>query len=162
VKLSPDEHQAIVAHRSSLRSRPNRTQHQEHVISILDRALEEHEATYEHIRGVAVRAIQKMSNVGLIVEGRISRCIAEELSSAPERTFEEAPVQESSPLTPSITTAVHFQTVCGTCGREDGTIRSVSFRWADETQKVRSAGGTSIALCRSCRGLALKTLQESL
>lgn len=54
-------------------------------------------------------------------------------------------------------------TVCNTCGRMDGTIRVVSFRWYDQRLKGPVlSGGTGIALCGACRTVTREALHPEL
>lgn len=66
-----------------------------------------------------------------------------------------------TPLKPTIELADLLRTsICGTCGVEDGTVRQLSFRWRDVDIKSMHGGGTSISLCRACRGMTLAVLMD--
>lgn len=65
-----------------------------------------------------------------------------------------------TPLTPSIFLEDRRSlTVCNTCGVEDGTVRTLAFRWTENNRAgAHLSGGTGVALCCSCRTLTRNAL----
>lgn len=63
------------------------------------------------------------------------------------------------PITPCITVeSRRGMTDCSTCGVNDGTVKKLTLGWARD---ARLTGSTSAALCRGCRRLTIKALEDS-
>ena len=65
----------------------------------------------------------------------------------------------ASPMTPVILVEPRRDmTECSTCGTSDGTVKVLKLGWRCGT---KTAGATSAALCKKCRGIVHKALEEA-